>query len=343
MNSFPLDDAYLNFLQEVKQKILQAQTKSVSAVNQQLVILYWELGNDLLSKQKKLGWGAGVTTQLSKDLKIAFPNVKGFSKRNLDYMKKFASLYPDRQILQQAVAKIGWSHNTVLIHKCKTQKERIWYAQKALEHGWSRNMMVHHIEMNLFGREGKAITNFSNTLPTPQSDLAQQSLKDPYIFDFLTMSQGAREKDLEDQLVQHITKFLLELGAGFSFLGRQYAVSVGKEDYYIDLLFYHIKLRCYVVMELKVGNFKPEYAGKMNFYLSAVDDILKTEHENPSIGIILCKNKENIVVEYALKNTSSPIGVSEYKLMEAIPDNLQSSLPTIEDFERELKNLNSNS
>ena len=254
-------------------------------------------------------------------------------------MKKFATLYPDEQILQQVVAKISWSHNTILIHKCKTPKERLWYAQKAIEFGWSRRVMQHHIEMNLFGREGKAITNFSNTLPSPQSDLAQQSLKDPYLFNFLTMSKDAKEKDLEDQLVQHITKFLLELGAGFAFLGRQYALSIGEEDYHIDLLFYHLKLRSYIVIELKVGKFKPEYAGKMNFYLSAVDDILKTENDNPSIGIILCKDKENIVVEYALKNLSNPIGVSEYKLIEAIPDNLKSNLPTIEDFERELKGV----
>ena len=323
----------------MKGKISQAQTKAIIAVNQQLILLYWDIGKELLDRQRKYGWGAGITTQLAKDLKTIFPNLKGFSKRNLDYMKKLATLYPEKELLQTVFAKLSWHHNTTLFHKCKTVKERVWYAQKSIEYGWSRNVMVHHIETNLFGREGKAITNFSSTLPSPQSDLAQQALKDPYLFDFLTMAKGAKEKDLEDQLVQHITKFLLELGSGFAFLGRQYAVNVGEEDYHIDLLFYHLKLRSYVVMELKIGKFKPEYAGKMNFYLSAVDDILKTENDNPSIGIILCKDKENVVVEYALKNLSTPIGVSEYKLIEAIPDNLKSSLPTIEDFERELKDV----
>jgi len=337
--SFPIDKNYKEFLKEVKSKIQYAQTKAVIAVNQELLYLYWDIGNEIISRQEKANWGDSVITQLSKDLKQEFPNMKGFSKTNLKYMRSFAKEYPSFQFGQQPVDQIGWSHNLLLIQKVKDVKERFWYAQKAVEHGWSRSMMVHHIERKLYEREGKAITNFENTLPSPQSDLAQQSLKDPYIFDFLTLSSDAKEKDLEDALMKHITNFLLELGAGFAFVGRQYSLSIGKEDYYIDLLFYHLKFRAYIVIDLKIGKFKPADAGQINFYLSAVDDILKTENDNPSIGVVLCKDKENVVVEYALKDISKPIGISEYKLSDAIPENLKSSLPTIKDLERELREI----
>ncbi|MGB0863246.1 MAG: PDDEXK nuclease domain-containing protein [Saprospiraceae bacterium] len=337
--SFPVDKDYKAFLKEVKLKIQHAQTKAIVTVNQELLYLYWDIGNEIISRQKEASWGDNVITQLSKDLKKEFPSMKGFSTRNLKYMRRFAREYPTFENRQQAVAQIGWSHNLLLIQKVKDVKERFWYAQKAVEHGWSRSMMVHHIERRLYEREGKAITNFANTLPSPQSELAQQSLKDPYIFDFLTLAKDAREKDLEDALMKHITKFLLELGAGFAFVGRQYALNIGKEDYYIDLLFYHLKLRAYVVIDLKIGKFKPADAGQINFYLSAVDDILKTENDNPSIGLVLCKDKENVVVEYALKDISKPIGISEYKLSDAIPEDLKSSLPTIKDLERELREI----
>jgi predicted nuclease of restriction endonuclease-like (RecB) superfamily len=337
--SFPVDKSYKEFLKEVKSKIQYAQTKAVIAVNQELLYLYWDIGNEIIRRQTKANWGDSVIGQLSKDLKKEFPSMKGFSTRNLKYMRRFAREYPTFENRQQAVAQIGWSHNLLLIQKVKDIKERFWYAQKAVEHGWSRSMMVHHIERRLYEREGKAITNFAKTLLSPQSDLAQQSLKDPYIFDFLTLSSDAKEKDLEDALMKHITNFLLELGAGFAFVGRQYPLNIGKEDYYIDLLFYHLKLRAYVVIDLKIGKFKPADAGQINFYLSAVDDILKTENDNPSIGVVLCKDKENVVVEYALKDISKPIGISEYKLSDAIPENLKSSLPTIKDLERELREI----
>lgn len=330
---------YRNFLASVKHKIITAQTHAVIRINQDLLLLYWEIGKELVFRQEKEGWGGQVTEQLSRDLKAAFPNLQGFSKRNLNYMKRFAKEYMDIDFLQVPLAKISWYHNITLLEKCDEAEERFWYAQQAIEYGWSRNMMVNQIELNLFKREGKAITNFQKTLPSPQSDMAQQTLKDPYIFDFLTLSKSAKEQDLELALMQHITQFLLELGAGFAFLGRQYVVKVEDEDFKIDLLFYHTKLRCYIVVDLKVGKFKPEYAGKMNFYLSVVDDQLKTSHDNPSIGIILCKNKKEVVVEYALKDISKPIGIAEYRLSDAIPEDLKSNLPTIEQLEAELKHL----
>lgn len=339
MNTLSSDLSYRNFLAEVKQKIQHAQVKAMITVNQQLIYLYWDIGNRILTLQQEQGWGKGVIGQLSSDLKKAFPDMKGFSSRNLSYMKRFASLYPDTQILQEALAKISWYHNVTLFHKCSTNQERIWYAQKAIEHGWSRNIMVYHIESNLYGREGKALTNFSIALPSPQSDMAQQTLKDPYLFDFIALSKDAKEKELEQQLVKHITKFLLELGAGFAFVGNQYLVKADEEDFAIDLLFYHLKLRCYIAIDLKIGNFKPEYVGKMNFYLSALDDQVKAEEDNPSIGVILCKGKKKVMAEYALRDISKPIGIAEYRITEAIPKELKSNLPSIEDFERELRDI----
>ena len=332
-------ESYKNLLFDVKQRILEAQVQAVIAVNQQLLFLYWEIGKEILTRREKAGWGARVIDQLSIDLKKEFPSLKGFSKSNLKYMQQFAATYPEFEIGQAPLGQISWYHNITLLQKCSTNEERLWYAQKAIEHGWSRNMMVNHIETNLLKREGKALTNFSKTLPNPQSDLAQQSLKDPYIFDFLTLDKDAREKDLEEALVKHITKFLLELGAGFAFIGRQYRVSIDGEDYFIDLLFYHLKLRCYIVIDLKIGKFKPSYVGKMNFYLSAIDDLLRSSIDNPSIGVILCKDKQKVTVEYALRDVSKPIGIAEYKLTEAIPQGLKSNLPTIEELENELKDI----
>ncbi|MEA1946532.1 MAG: PDDEXK nuclease domain-containing protein [Thermodesulfobacteriota bacterium] len=337
------DKSYIEFLSDLKKKIHLAQVKAALAVNAQMVFLYWEIGNSILRKQENEGWGAKVIERLSQDLRNAFPEIKGLSSRNLKYMRKFAETYPDVEFVQQLAAQIPWFHNCVLIDKVKSKKEREWYIQQTIQNGWSRNVLVHQIETNLYDRKGDSTHNFDATLPKPQSDLAKETLKDPYIFDFLTIGEEAHERDLENQLVMDITKFLLELGAGFSFVGRQYNLEVGGQDYFIDLLFYHLKLRCFVAIELKIGEFKPEYAGKINFYLSALDDLLKTEQDNPSIGIVLCKTKNRIIAEYALRDMSKPIGVSEYKLTEAIPEELRSSLPTIEELEAELMvNLKNN-
>ena len=252
-------------------------------------------------------------------------------------MRQFAEAYPDFQIVQAPLAQISWYHNITLLQKCNDPKERLWYAHKALEHGWSRNVMVCQIETQLYNRNGKAITNFSKQLPSPQSDMAQQAMKDPYILDFLNLKEDALEKELEDAIVQHITKFLLELGVGFAYVGRQYHIEVGGDDFYIDLLFYHLKLHCYVAVELKTKKFVPEYAGKLNFYLTALDEQVKTGADAPSIGIILCKDKNNVMAEYALRDINKPIGISEFMLTQSVPKDLQSKLPSIEDLERELK------
>lgn len=265
--------------------------------------------------------------------------MKGLSARNLKYMRKFAEIYPDFELVQQVVALLPWGHNVFLMDKIKTPEKRLWYARKAINNGWSRNVMVMQIEHKLYERQGKAekINNFDLTLPKPQSDLAQEMLKDPYKFDFLSLGDEAQEREIEKELVKHITHFLLELGKGFAFVGQQYHLNIAGDDYYLDLLFYHLTLNCFVVIELKAGEFKPEYAGKLNFYLSAVDDLLKREHDAPSIGILLCKTKNRVKAEYALKDIQKPIGISEYKLVESIPEELKTSLPTIEEIEKELE------
>lgn len=289
-----------------------------------------------MERQEKEGWGAKIIERLAVDLKNEFPDMKGFSPRNLKYMRKFASLYPDFEFVQQAVAQIPWGHTVRLMELVKDAKQREWYIFKIKEHGWSRDILVHQIESGLYHRQGKGVSNFSRTLPSPQSDLARQTLKDPYLFDFLMLENDAEEREIEKQLTHHITKFLLELGAGFAFVGRQYHLEISGNDYYIDLLFYHLKLKCYVVIELKGGKFKPEYAGKLNFYLSAVDDLLKGNNDNPSIGIILCRTKDKVLAEYSLRDINKPIGVSDYKLTHAIPEEFKSSLPSIEELESEL-------
>ena len=339
MSNLPSNQHYVYLLAEVKDKIRTAQIKAVTAVNQEMLLLYWEIGTAILSRQNQEGWGSKVAEQLSSDLKKEFPNMKGFSKRNLLYMRQFAENYLEFEFVQAPLAQISWYHNITLLQKCNDINERLWYANQAVKNGWSRNVMTLQIETKLYERKGKAISNFSLTLPKPDSDLAQQALKDPYIFDFLTLHEEAKEKDLEEQLVKHITKFLLELGAGFAFVGNQFPLPIEGEDYRIDLLFYHLKLRRYVAIDLKMRKFKPEDAGKMNFYLSALDDLVKDATDHSSIGIILCKDKKNVLVEYALKDMSKPIGVSEYRITEAIPEELKSNLPSIEDFERELKGV----
>ncbi|MCU0240551.1 MAG: PDDEXK nuclease domain-containing protein [Pyrinomonadaceae bacterium] len=327
---------YEEFLQTLKSRISVAQTKVALAVNRELVLLYWQIGREILERQEKQGWGAKVVDQLSKDLRSAFPEMKGFSRANLLYMRRFAETYSDEQFVQQTAGQIPWFHNCKILDKVKTHNERKFYINKTIENGWSRDILVWQIESKLFERQGKAVTNFELTLPKPQSDLANQLLKDPYNFDFLTLHNDAHERDLENALIADIQKFLLELGVGFAFVGRQYHLEIGGQDFYIDLLFYHLKLRCFVVIDLKMGEFKPEFAGKMNFYLSVVDDLLKHEKDELSIGLILCKSKNKFIAEYALRDMQKPIGVSEMQILQALPENLKGSLPTIEELEKGL-------
>ncbi|MGR7921609.1 PDDEXK nuclease domain-containing protein [Zobellella denitrificans] len=332
----PLPADYAQWLGELKTRIHRAQQRAAQAVNRELVLLYWQIGQDILQRQKREGWGAKVIERLAQDLRNAFPDMRGFSRANLMYMRAFAEAWPDPAIVQQAVGQLPWGHNLVLLSKLETPEMRLAYARRALEHGWSRNVLNIHIERRLLEREGQAVGNFSNSLSSPHSDLAHESLKDPYLFDFLGIGKEANERAIEDAIVGHITQFLLELGAGFAFVGRQVHIEVGGDDFFIDLLFYHLKLRCYVVVELKAGAFKPEHTGQLSFYLSAVDAKVKTEQDNPTIGLLLCKSKNKVVAEYALRDSSKPIGVAEYQLMEALPEELQTSLPTIDAIEQAL-------
>jgi len=332
---------YREFIENIKTEIVDSRNQAVQTVNKELLILYWRIGSRISESMKTSDWGKKIIPQLSKDLKSEFPDMKGFSERNLGYMKKMAEEYPDFEFLQQVVAKLSWSHNLVILDRVKDKSERLWYIEKCIENRWSRNVLVHQIESNLHHRQNivQKTTNFESILAKPNSDLAIETLKDPYIFDFIAFEESMKERDIEKQLVKKITSFLLELGSGFAFIGNQYHLSVGNDDFYLDLLFYHIKLKSYVVIELKTGKFKPEYAGKLNFYLSAVDDLIKGDDDNPSIGIILCKEKNRLVAEYALKDMTKPIGVSEYKLLERVPEELESSLPSIEELEKELENI----
>lgn len=327
---------YADWLAELKTRIHTAQQRATLAVNRELVLLYWQIGRDILARQASQGWGAKVIERLAHDLRAAFPEMKGFSRANLMYMRAFAEAWPDAEIVQQAVGQLPWGHNLVLLTRLKDPEQRLAYAQSAIAHGWSRNVLNIHIETRLLQRTGKAVTNFDASLPKPQSDLARESLKDPYRLDFLGLSREAGEREIENALVRHVTEFLLELGAGFAFVGRQVLLDVGGDEFFIDLLFYHLKLRCYVVIELKGGKFKPEHLGQLGFYLTAVDRQVKSEHDNPTIGLLLCKTKNKIVAEYALGDKTQPMGVAEYKLLESLPAELQTSLPSIEQIEREL-------
>jgi predicted nuclease of restriction endonuclease-like (RecB) superfamily len=330
---------YEAFLVELKERIRTAQLRAAIAVNRELVLLYWKTGRDILLRQKEHGWGSKIIDQLSADLRRAFPGVEGFSPRNLKYMRAFAEAWPEESIVQEALAQITWYHNLALLEKVKRPEVRLWYARATVQNGWSRNVLVHWIESDLHERQGKAQTNFEKTLPALQSDLARETLKDPYSFQFLTIEGDAEEKALEEGLLAHIQKFLVELGAGFAFVGRQVRLDVGGEDFFIDLLFYHLKLRCYIVVDLKATAFKPEYAGKMNFYLSAVDDLLRHPDDQPSIGIILCKAKNRVVAEYALRDLAKPVGVSSYvtKLVASLPAAFRGSLPSPRELAAELK------
>ena len=330
-------EGYDEFLCELKDQIRHRQIKAAVAVNKELNLLYWRIGRDILERQQRQGWGKAVVERLSADLQRAFPDMRGFSSRNLKYMRAFAQAWPDEEIVQQLVAQIPWGHNLRLLERLESRELREWYARKTLENGWSRAILEHQLEGELHARLGQAQTNFDLTLPAPQSDLARDLLKDPYNFDFLTLGEDARERDLERGLLEHLRDFLLELGVGFAFVGSQYRLNVAGEDFYIDLLFYHLKLRCFVVIDLKMQAFQPEFAGKTNFYLSAVDEQLRREGDEPSIGLVLCKAKGNpLVVEYALRGLSQPMGVSNFELTKALPEDLKPSLPTIEDLEAEL-------
>jgi predicted nuclease of restriction endonuclease-like (RecB) superfamily len=329
--------SYQTLLAELKKRIRTAQVRASVAVNQELVLLYWGIGKEILIRQQQEGWGAKIIDQLGKDLRHEFPGMQGFSPRNLKYMRALAEAWPEELIVQVPLAQLTWYHNLTLLEKLKTPEERLWYAHAAIEHGWSRNVLVLQIESGLYKRQGKAITNFQATLPAPQSDLAQQLIKDPYNFDFLTLTTEAQERDLERGLLLHLRQFLIELGTGFAFVGSQVPLEVGGEDFKLDLLFYHLKLRCFCVIDLKMTPFKPEYVGKMNFYLAAVDDLLRHPDDQPSIGLILCKTKNRFVAEYALRNIATPMGISEFKHLEQLPEQLKGTLPTIEEIEAELE------
>ncbi|HEY6271359.1 MAG TPA: PDDEXK nuclease domain-containing protein, partial [Terriglobales bacterium] len=307
-------EGYWAFLGELKERIRAAQVRAAVAVNRELVLLYWGIGRDILARQKQHGWGAKVVDRLAADLRKACPEMAGFSPRNLKYMHAFAEAWPDQQFVQQAAAQIPWFHNCVVLDRVKGTQARAWYIRQTIVNGWSRNVLVHQIETDLYGRQGKVVTNFPTTLPPPQSDLAQQIVKDPYNFDFLALTAQAQEREVERGLIEHIRDFLLELGVGFAFVGSQYPLEVGGQDFRLDLLFYHLRLRAFVVVERKAGEFQPEFSGKMNFYLSAIDDLLRHPDDKPSIGIILCKSKNKVVAEYALRDLRKPVGVSEYRL-----------------------------
>lgn len=327
---------YLATIEQVKQEIKAAQYKAAVHVNTELIMLYHSIGC-VINAHKS--WGNKFIENLAQDIKLEFPQSTGYSVRNLKYMAKFAATYPDAEFVQQVVAQIPWGHNVVLLDKVADAEERNWYIEACRKNGWSRNVLVHQIESGLYQRQAltEKISNFERRLPSPQSELAVQTMKDPYIFDFIPFKENMVERDIERALVQDVTKLLLELGTGFAFLGNQYHLNVGGDDFYIDLLFYNLNLRCYVVIELKTGEFKPEYAGQLNFYLSAVDGILKKDADNPSIGLLLCKSKNDLVAEYSLKDMSKPIGVSEYKITSTLPEELERELPSVEDLQKRIQ------
>lgn len=332
----PTDSSYKAWLADLKLRIQSTQQRASLSVNRELVLLYWYIGREILERQQAQGWGAKVIEQLAKDLTAAFPDMKGFSRRNLLYMRSFAEEWPDHEFVQQAVAQLPWGQNLLLLTKLKTRPEREWYLAKAIEHGWSRNVMWHHISTALHLRSGNAVTNFEQRLPSPDSELAKQTLKDPYLFDFLGVSEEAHERDIEGAMVRHVTRLLMELGEGFAFAGRQVHVEVDGNDFYIDLLFYNYRLHRFLVVELKGGAFKPEHAGQLNFYVTLVDEHLKSADDNSTIGLLLCKQQHRVVAEYALRGMTQPIGVAEYKLQ--LPDDLARYLPSIEQIEAELRN-----
>ncbi len=366
MNDLTSSQTYADFLAQIKAQIKSSQAKAALAVNSALIQMYWNIGEMIAEKQAENSWGNNIIEQLAADLKKEFPGISGFSRANLFFIRRFYLFYADEKVqqavrlltdgeisAQQSVAlsrdfanvgtflsQIPWGHHILILTKVKEKEAALFYVRQTIEHNWSRAVLGLQIEQNLYARQGKAISNFRETLPEMQAQMARQILKDPYNFDFLTLEPEVRELENEKQLTKHIEKFLLELGKGFAFIGRQYNLQIGAKDYYLDLLFYHIRLRCFVVIELKAVEFQPEFAGKLNFYLSAVDDLLKTENDQPTIGILLCKSKDGIEVEYALRDINKPIGVSEFTFTESLPEELKLSIPTVEEFEAELNKLN---
>ena len=340
------DEDYKAWIAELKRRIRQSQIKAAVKVNTELIRMYWNLGRDIVEKQSESRWGKGFFNELSRDLKEAFPDMEGFSVTNLKYMKRMYLFYNQSDVICQQLADelqehllftIPWWHHVVLMTKCGTVEEALFYMKKVVENGWSRNVLMNFIEAGLYKAEGKALTNFANCLPNPQSDLAQQVLKDPYNFDFLTMREGYAERELEDALTKNITKLLLELGNGFAYVGRQVRLEIGEEEYFADLLFYNFKLRCFIVGELKTGRFKAEYISKLGLYVSAVNHQMRHKDDNPTIGLLICKTKDEVVAKYTLESTNQPIGISEYQLAELLPKEFRSSLPSIEEIEKELK------
>lgn len=332
-----LDTSYKHWLENIKHQIKAAQIKAAVSVSSQMLEMYWQLAEEIVIKQKTANWGEAVLEQLSIDLKLSFPTIKGFSRRNLYAIRQWYLFYSTKhEFVPQLVAQIPWGHNRLIISKVKNVEEALFYCKATIENGWNRDHLALAIKHKYFETKGKSISNFNNTLPEAQSELAQETLKNPYNFDFLGLEDDALEREIENAMMEHITKFLLELGKGFAFVGRQYQLVVSENEYYIDLLFYHLQLRCFVVVELKAGKFKPEYAGKLNFYLSAVDSQLKHPSDNASIGLILCKDKDKIEAEYALRDIQKPIGISEYLLTQNLPENFKSQLPTVEQLENQL-------
>ncbi len=330
---------YRQALAAIKQRIQASQTRAVLAVNAELLGLYWDIGRQLEAWQRERAWGSGVVEQMAKDLQASYPGMKGFSRTSLFAMRQFYAFFsPHFEFVPQPVGQMPWGHVRTLLSKVKSVEVVLLYAQACIEQGWSRTVLDWQIDQHFHERAGKVVGNFAQTLPAPQSELVQQSLKDPYVFDFLTLAPQAVERDIENQLVAQITRFLLELGKGFAFLGRQYPLAVNGKDYFLDLLFYHARLKCYVVIELKAGEFKPEYIGKLNFYLSAVDDQLRAADDQPTIGLILCKDKDKLDVEYALRDIHKPMGVSSF-ITKDIPLSVQSQLPTVQELESELSAL----
>ena len=379
-----LDINYKNWITSLKDKIRSAQIKAALSVNEQMIMLYWDIGKSIIEKQQEHNWGSKIVEQMAIDLKRELPDTNGFSRTNLFAMRKFYLFYATSKLIHQVggqlekslldinselvqqpagqlektplevdnelvhqlggqleqnsiLFKIPWKHNLTILSKCSTIKEANFYIQQTIQNNWSRNVLEIQISSGLVNRLGKAQNNFELTLPKPQSDLAKETLKDPYKFDFLTLEADVQELELEKHLTENITKFLLELGKGFAFIGRQYPLQIGNKERKLDLLFYHLKMHCYVVIDLKMGEFEPEYAGKMNYYLSAVDDLLKTDIDQPSIGIILCKSKDSLDVEYALRDLNKPLGISEFTFNE-LPESIQKNMPTVEELENELKN-----
>jgi predicted nuclease of restriction endonuclease-like (RecB) superfamily len=369
------DSEFKQWLVDLKGRIRQSQLRAFVKVNSELLHLYWDLGHDIVIRQMDSAWGSGFFTKLSKELKSEFPDMKGFSERNLYNIKQFYLFYSqDNTISHQVGAKledvdlhqagakikiaekkintirhqlgdefeehlifqIPWRHHVEIFSKCKSVQEALFYVQKTIENGWSRAVLMNFIDADLYHSQGKAINNFDRLLPDVHSDLVKETLKDPYNFDFLTLTENFKEKELEDALVANITKFLLELGHGFAYMGRQYPIKVGNKERVIDLLFYHLELRCYVVVELKAGEFEPEHTGKLGYYISAVNNQMKKEGDNPTIGLLICKTKDNIEAQYSLESSSQPIGISEYTFSKLLPEDFKSSLPSIEDIEREL-------